>query len=696
MKRPLVMKIMRTVVGCLGCLTVMVGSAYAQQTSMQFTHPLDPLDSNEIKLVKQILLKENKVRDDSSSLYTLINLQEPPKAEVLAYEPGQPFTREAYAFVYDYPTNTLAKAMIDLSESKLLSFEEIEGKQPVGSFKADSISDDILSTNEEWLAALKKRGIEPDSVKASYGNFAADLGMAPLGHREKIVSPVFKNKKSRHVPIGGLYAFVDLTDKKVLKVVDEGRGWSEPVDVGYFDGDSLTYDLTAPKPIVITQPEGTNYRIEGNQVISPFWKFRFGIHNREGLVIYDVQYFDHTQDKWRYIMYRGSLAEMVVNYGSPDLLNASNNYFDQGEFRLFQKEARPLTAGADAPENATYLSATLHNDYATPIISDSSIAVFEEYGGVLWRHDNHSRRATNLAIKYYITAGNYDYGFKWIFKEDGVITVDTELNGIAHIRGVVRETDKPGSEDESYKGRYFGTMVTPHVEANNHQHFFVYRLDMDVDGQTNSVAEMNSISVPKGLENPYGNSLISEMTMLKTEQQAQRNANASSSRSWMVMNHNVHNEQGHMSSYMLMPSAGITPLAEKGSSLYNRAEVLYHHFWATPYQADELYPAGEFPASNQKHAGLPTWTEADRSLEKTDLVTWYVAGVTHIVRPEEWPIMNQHTVSMTLMPFGFMSRNPVIGMPPAKLPGEFTTSTDEETDGETRINPSREEGSQKK
>ncbi len=211
-----------------------------------------------------------------------------------------------------------------------MSFEEIEGKQPVGSFKADSISQEILSGNEEWKAALEKRGVNPDSVKASYGNFAADLGLAPLGHREKIVAPRYKNKKYGHVSIGGLYAYVDLTDKKVLKVVDEGRGWSEPVEVNYFEGDSIKYDLTAPKPVVITQPEGTNYRIEGNQVISPFWKFRFGIHNREGLVIYDVHYFDHAQEAWRSIMYRGSLAEMIVNYGSPDLLNASNNYFDAG------------------------------------------------------------------------------------------------------------------------------------------------------------------------------------------------------------------------------------------------------------------------------------------------------------------------------------------------------------------------------
>lgn len=663
-----------------------ISMVHAQSTTMQYRHPLDPLDSNEIKMVKQVLLKENKARNDSSYIFTIINLNEPPKEEVLAYQPGDKFRREAYTYVYDYPTNKLAKAVIDLKTLKLLSFDEIKGKQPVGSFKADSIADAIIKGNKEWVAALEKRGIDPDSVKANSGNFAADMGLAPMGNREKIVSPVYKNKKYRRVPIGGIYAYVDLSAKEVLKVVDTGGGWSEPVEVNYFDGDSIKIDLEAPKPVVITQPEGTNYRIEGNQVISNFWKFRFGVHNREGLVIYDVQYYDHVQDKWRYIMYRGGLAEMVVNYGSPDLLNASNNYFDAGEFRLFQKSARPLTAGADAPENATYLPATLHNDFGSPIESDSAIAVFEEYGGVLWRHQKYSRRATDLAIKYYITAGNYDYGFKWIFKEDGNIEIKTELNGIAHIRSVERVKDTSGSADESYKGSYFGTIVEPHVEANNHQHFFVYRLDMDVDGQQNTVGEMNTVSVPKGPENPFGNSLVAQMSMFKNEQEAQRDAKASTNRMWMVMNKNVKNKFDHTSSYMLMPSAGITPLAEKGSSLFNRAEVLYHHFWASAYNPDEIYPAGDFPSSNQKHEGLPTWTAQNRSLVDTDLVVWYVAGVTHVVRPEEWPIMNQHTVGITLMPFGFMSRNPVLGMPPVDLPGMAKKTKEDNKD---LTNPSR-------
>src|ERR1051326_3996773 len=83
------------------------------------------------------------------------------------------------------------------------------------------------------------------------------------------------------------------------------------------------------------------------------WRLRYGIDNREGLVIYDVRYVDNGKE--RKVMYRGSMPEMVVPYGAPDLLQASYNFFDAGEYRLGQATARPLNFGADGPENAVYL-----------------------------------------------------------------------------------------------------------------------------------------------------------------------------------------------------------------------------------------------------------------------------------------------------------------------------------------------------
>jgi hypothetical protein len=54
-----------------------------------------------------------------------------------------------------------------------------------GAFLKDSVTDEILEKNPEWLAGLKARGIHPDSVNVS-NVFAGDLGIAPPDHRELI------------------------------------------------------------------------------------------------------------------------------------------------------------------------------------------------------------------------------------------------------------------------------------------------------------------------------------------------------------------------------------------------------------------------------------------------------------------------------------------------------------------------------
>ena len=48
------------------------------------------------------------------------------------------------------------------------------------------------------------------------------------------------------------------------------------------------------------------------------------------------------------------------------------------------------------------------------------------------------------------------------------------------------------------------------------------------------------------------------------------------------------------------------------------------------------------------------------------MVLWYVFGIHHITRPEEWPVMSVDVVSFWLKPVGFFDRNPALDVPPAK------------------------------
>ena len=93
-------------------------------------------------------------------------------------------------------------------------------------------------------------------------------------------------------------------------------------------------------------------------------------------------------------------------------------------------------------------------------------------------------------------------------------------------------------------------------------------------------------------------------------------------------------------------------------------DTLARHHMRRTNSPDERWPAGEFVNQSEVDTGLSEWTRANRSIENTDVVLWYVFGIHHITRPEDWPIMPADTVSFWLKPVGFFDRNPALDVAP--------------------------------
>jgi primary-amine oxidase len=129
-----------------------------------------------------------------------------------------------------------------------------------------------------------------------------------------------------------------------------------------------------------------------------------------------------------------------------------------------------------------------------------------------------------------------------------------------------------------------------------------------------------------------------------------------------IMNNGEMNDLGQHVGYMLMPGLQAKAFVPEESLLRKKAGFLNHQVWVTQYNEGEVYPAGRYPASNKVYDGLPEWTAKNRPIGNNDVVLWYVAGITHIVRPEEWPVMPTHHLGFSLMPFGFFSSNPTMGI----------------------------------
>jgi len=592
--------------------------------------------------------------------FPCVTLQEPPKAFVLAYQAGDPFEREAFLILLDNATGNTYEAIASLTQNRITRWTHIPGVQP--NIMADELSEceAVVKQHPDFLAALEQRGLTdqldlvvvdpwapgnfgfPDEVGVRLSRCICYLRAHPDG-----------NFYAR--PIDGLIPVVDLNKMEVIRIEDLGVV-PVPPDPGEYEA-RFTPDMRKDiKPLHITQPEGPSFEVDGHHIRWQRWDLRIGFNPREGLVIYQVGYED--QGRLRPILYRASMAEMVVPYGDPRVQHYRKNAFDIGEHGIGML-ANSLTLGCDCLGEIYYFDAALTDSRGNVSITENAICMHEEDFGILWKHTDWRRdsvdvrRSRRLVISFIATVDNYEYGFFWYFYQDGTIQYEVKLTGILLC----------GAEADSLK---HGTLVAPELNAIIHQHFFCMRLDFDVDGGPNSVYEVNSEALPPDASNPMQNGFYAVSTPLKTEQDAQRIVDPLKGRYWKVVNPNVTNRLGQPVAFKIIPGENVLPFAHPDSPILKRAGFMTKHLWVTPYEEDALYPAGKYPNQHPGGEGLPQWTQANRSIEETDVVTWYVFAHHHVTRPEDWPIMPTAYSSFTLKPLGFFDANPALDVPPSQ------------------------------
>jgi primary-amine oxidase len=241
-----------------------------------------------------------------------------------------------------------------------------------------------------------------------------------------------------------------------------------------------------------------------------------------------------------------------------------------------------------------------------------------------------------------------------VFHQDGTLEVDVNLTGIMLAKGTAA-TKVGGGHDPHH-----GHLVAPHVMAPHHQHFFNFRLDLDVDGTGNSAFEMNTRAVPDGPQNPHGNAIVMEDVPLRTEKQAMRDVDMKASRTWRIEQPRSTTSLGYHPGFVLLPTGNAVPYLTPASPVRARARFLDHHVWITRFHPDELHAAGWYPNQGRPGEGLIRYVADDEALEGQDLVLWYTLGVTHIPRPEEWPVMTIHRAGFKLLPAAFFEENPAL------------------------------------
>jgi primary-amine oxidase len=629
---------------------------------------LDPLSADEFSAVAAILRREHSV--DAGWRYASIEMLEPGKTDLAAFSDGGPTPeRRATAVCLDRSANATYRGVVSLGAGRVESFEHIPGVQP--NFTVDEFveCDRVLRAHPDVIAALAGRGItDLDEVFMDTWTYGAAVIPEEFRGRRLGWSDTWRKNGPGANPyahlISGLHCVIDLNSMEVLRVEDGGPfagGGVEPPNVmGEYVPRHIPERIRAAsrreplKPLHITQPDGPSFTLDGNLLAWQNWSLRVGFNYREGMTLHTVRYQDG--DANRSIAHRMSFAEMVVPYRDPSVDHYRRTAFDIGEWGLgFMTQS--LELGCDCLGEIRYLDAVLHDSRGEPYTITNAICIHEEDNAVLWKHVDHDigaevRRMRRLTLSFHVTVANYEYLVYWRLYQDGNIECEVRATGI-----MVTTPLAPGQSHPN------GTLVDERTYAPFHQHFLVARLDLDIDGPANTVYASESYAEPMGPDNPYGLSVVVRNVALRTEEEGRQDVDFSTQRAWKVVNTNTTNGLGGHPSYKLVPGAAIPPMFDPRSPVLQRANVIGHTLWVTPNHPDERWPAGEFVNQSVADTGLGEWTKANRSIEDTDVVLWYVFGLHHITRPEDWPVMPVDVVSFWLKPFGFFDRNPALDVP---------------------------------
>ncbi len=619
------------------------------------THPLDPLSADEIVRASAIISEH--LGSPESLRFLLLAALEPVKG-------AHDGPRCAEAVCIDIDSGLTTEVVVDLDAAAVRSAVERPDVQPPALFEEYERADAAIRADQGWRAAMRGRGLSEAQIDLSFihlwptGNFGSQW---ETDHRILKGIVYLRDEPDDNAygrPVEGLIAVVDLSEQRVLEVIDEPSPAPAASSLR-FDHDHGGPHREDLKSLDIVQPEGPSFTLEGHLLKWQKWQMRVSLHPREGLVLHKIGYEDDS--RLRPICYRASLAEMVVPYGDASVGHYFKNAFDSGECGI-GRLVNSLELGCDCLGEIAYLDGVVTDERGGARTIKNAICIHEEDAGLLWKHtyrypdergtQSWLRRSRRLVVSSIATVDNYDYGFYWYFYQDGSWEHEVKATGIVQTMAI--------DDDDPLATR---NRIAPRLAGVHHQHFLSFRLDMEVDGPQNTVYEVDTVPLPLGPENPYHNTFTAQATPIRDESQSGREVNSSAARHWRISNDALENSIGEPPAYALTPGATISMMADERSMIAQRAAFARKQLWVTAYDASERYPGGDYPAQSDPGLGIPAWIAANRPLAQSDVVLWYTVGMNHIVRPEDWPVMPVQRAGFSMKPWGFFAHNPGLDVP---------------------------------
>ncbi|KAF9235139.1 copper amine oxidase [Melanogaster broomeanus] len=700
----------------------------------KFNHPLDPLTPNEISAVTLAIRHFTAANTPIKALrFITCTLLPPPKKVVLAalgipLTPGaQPeapvdIIRKAESDFLDVINGGCYNAVLALTNG-VWEVETLElvpdGSEPQITVEELTMCEEIVRRDPKVQALAKQVGVEPHQICADgwaigyddrfpkdqrlqqalmFARFSEhdNLYAHPLDFivvvdsvAEKVVQIDFPPTYRKDAD-GSIKLSVDTTEAQALS--DDSLAGSNreriPPPRTAFDFLPDLMEKTDPtykprddvKPLHVVQPEGVSFKIDGHTLEWQKWKMHIAFTHREGIALSTVTYNDDGEI--RPILYRLSLAEMVVPYGAPEFPHPRKFAFDSGEYGMGTM-ANELSLGCDCLRTDSLYGILSHTSGAyvthagTPFVIKNAICIHEEDAGVLWKHTDYrpggrsqTVRSRRLVVSMVCTLANYEYVWNYYFYQDGqhrarrsALLASYKSMSVALMNQILME---PPWHPVS-------ALISTNI-------FSPSALTPCLTGINNSVIESDIVSLdaPAGSkENFAGNAFVVKDRVLKDQaKDGARDfdwacrAPVEESRIWA----RTHYSSGKPASYQIMMKGGLLPLMAKPDSwVARRASFAHKALWVVKDvegpKGGRMWPSGKYVPQTREEPedSVGRWVkEGQGKIDNEDIVLYLTVGTTHVPRPEDWPVMPVEHLNIVFKPFNFFTKNPSMDVPGTK------------------------------
>ncbi|WCJ23747.1 Copper amine oxidase family protein [Euphorbia peplus] len=635
-----------------------------------YSHPLDPLTPSEINLVRA-LIHRSYPNSTHSVIFNYVELEEPPKSTILSWLKNPSRTiQHRQSFIIARINKTTHEITVDLRRQRIIS-DRVYYRYgyPIVTHEEEKSANELPFQYAPFLESIMRRGLDVEDVACS----SATIGWFGERERKKRIIKVLcyyaEDSINFYVrPIEGISLTVDLDEMKIV-------GFRDRRVVSVPKADRTDYRESKQEPPFPPRLEGLmvqrhklNFEINGNTIRWLNWDFHLSLDARAGPVISLASTYDIDKQKWRQVLYKGFLSDAFVSYMDPSEDWYYRILFDTGEYG-YGMSAVALEPNRDCPENAAFLDAYLADVNGVPVFMPNTFCIFEKnVGDILWRHTETAfpevtrevRPEITLVVRMISTVGNYDFINDWEFKQTGSILIKVGLTGILEVKGT-NYTHKNQIKEETY-----GTLIAENTIGTNHDHFFTYRLDLDVDGKANSFVKSK---LQTATVNPYNTPRKSYWRVVSETANTEADARIklrSHEADLVMINPNKKTNMGNFIGYRLIPGLISNPLLTYDDHLQIRTAFTNYNVWITPYNKSEKWAGGLYVDQSRGDDTLAVWSSRNRRIENRDTVMWYTMGLHHTPSQEDFPVMPTNWIGFELRPTNFFDRNPVLEVRPPR------------------------------